>query len=72
MSAGGVCPITDDPAVQVVIDAALVDLPVLYCGSGLAEASIEISGTDLVRASATVLVARISTQSSNGVESPAP
>lgn len=72
MSPGGVCPITAAPGVQVVLDSALVELPVLYCGSGLAEASIELSGADLARAAANVLVAPISAQSSNGDGSPAP
>jgi Cys-tRNA(Pro)/Cys-tRNA(Cys) deacylase len=56
MEPGGVSPISDDPRVQLVVDAALVGAPVLYCGSGSPGASIEISASDLLGFSPSTLV----------------
>lgn len=49
MSAGGVTPICDDRSVRLVVHEPLLALDVVYCGSGVAEASIELSPALLVR-----------------------
>lgn len=57
MEPGGVSPVCDDPAVQLVLDASLLVHDVLYCGSGSPEVSVEFSASDLARLSANTLVA---------------
>lgn len=57
MEPGGVGPVADDPLVQLVLDSSLVGQPVLYCGSGLPEVSVELSATDLVAVSPGAVVA---------------
>ncbi|MFZ0528904.1 MAG: YbaK/EbsC family protein [Propionicimonas sp.] len=57
MQSGGVCPISDDPTVQVVLDVSLLGHRTLYCGSGLPEATIELAAADLVRISPNTLLA---------------
>lgn len=56
MEPGGVGPVSTDPHVQLVLDSSLVDHPVLYCGSGLPEVSVELSAADLVTLSPGTLV----------------
>jgi len=43
MAAGGVSPICTDPTVLLVVHEPLLTLDRLYCGSGIPEASIEVS-----------------------------
>ena len=54
MEPGGVGPVCDDPAVQLVLDFRLTGT--VYCGSGLPEVSVEVLASDLVRVSPTALV----------------
>lgn len=57
MEPGGVGPVSADPRVQLVLDSSLADSPVLYCGSGLPEISVELAATDLLAISPGTLVA---------------
>lgn len=43
MAAGGVTPICGDSAVRLVVDRPVLSLEVIYCGSGVPDASIEVS-----------------------------
>lgn len=53
MEPGGVGPVCDDPAVQLVLDSRLSGT--LFCGSGLPEVSVELLASDLARVSPTAL-----------------
>jgi len=53
MEPGGVGPVCDDPAVQLVLDSGLAGT--LFCGSGLPEVSVELLAADLARVSPTAL-----------------
>lgn len=53
MEPGGVGPVCDDPAVQLVLDSGLSGT--LFCGSGLPEVSVELLASDLARVSPTAL-----------------
>ncbi|PFG16640.1 prolyl-tRNA editing enzyme YbaK/EbsC (Cys-tRNA(Pro) deacylase) [Propionicimonas paludicola] len=59
MAAGGVSPVCADPAVRVVIHQTLLDLNVLYCGSGSPDSSIEISPATLQQLRSDLLVAEL-------------
>lgn len=59
MAAGGVTPVCADPAVRVVIHRTLLDLNVLYCGSGSPDSSIEISPATLQQLRPDLLVAEL-------------
>lgn len=50
MTAGGVAPFAADPQVMLALDRSLLDLPRLYCGSGSAELTVELSPADLLKA----------------------
>jgi len=54
MEPGGVGPVCDDPAVQLVLDSRLTGR--LFCGSGLPEVSVELAVSDLARVSPSVLI----------------
>jgi len=57
MTAGGVSPVTDVPGVRLVLDTSLTDLPVLYCGGGRPELSIEITPRTLLDAMPSAVLA---------------
>lgn len=50
MQPGGVCPFASDPAVRIVLDQAVLDMPVIYCGSGRPDVTVEITPDVLLRA----------------------
>ncbi|MFZ2164003.1 MAG: YbaK/EbsC family protein, partial [Propionibacteriaceae bacterium] len=50
MQPGGVCPFTSEPGVQVVLDQAVLDMPVIYCGSGRPDVTVEVTPDVLLRA----------------------
>lgn len=54
MEPGGVGPVCDDPAVQLVMDSGLT--ATLFCGSGLPEISVELAVADLTRVSPAAIV----------------
>jgi Cys-tRNA(Pro)/Cys-tRNA(Cys) deacylase len=54
MEPGGVGPVCDDPAVQLVLDSRLTGT--LFCGSGLPEISVEVAAEDLALLSPGALV----------------
>lgn len=60
MKPGGVCPFSLDPSVRVVVDSRVVELPVVYCGSGDPHATIELAPHQLLRACPTAVVADLS------------
>jgi Cys-tRNA(Pro)/Cys-tRNA(Cys) deacylase len=51
MEPGGVSPITDHVGATLVLDRSLLSHDRLYCGSGLADSSIEVAAADLARLS---------------------
>lgn len=57
MTPGGVTPVCADPRVVRVLDRSLLDHPVLYCGGGTPELTIEIAAADLVRLEPTAVLA---------------
>lgn len=59
MQPGGVCPFSPDPSVQVVIDARVMGLPVVYCGSGDPRATIELTPEQLRLACPTAVIAEV-------------
>lgn len=50
MQPGGVCPFVDPGEATVVIDDGVLELPVIYCGSGTPRATVEITPEQLRRA----------------------
>jgi Cys-tRNA(Pro)/Cys-tRNA(Cys) deacylase len=48
---GGVCPLVDRSDVTVLVDCRVPGLPRVFCGSGRADATLELAGADLVAAS---------------------
>jgi Cys-tRNA(Pro)/Cys-tRNA(Cys) deacylase len=48
---GGVCPLVDRSDVTVLVDSRVPGLPRVFCGSGRADATLELAGDDLVAAS---------------------
>jgi Cys-tRNA(Pro)/Cys-tRNA(Cys) deacylase len=59
MTPGGVSPVTDIPGVRLVLDASLIDLPVLYCGGGRPELTIEITPRTLLDAMPSAILANL-------------
>lgn len=59
MSPGGVSPVCADPAVRLVVHHALLEMDVLYCGSGVPEASIELTPATLRRLRPDLLVSNL-------------
>jgi Uncharacterized conserved protein len=59
MLPGGVSPICADPSVRLVVDAQLLGLDVIYCGSGIPEASIELSPAALAELRPDLVVAEL-------------
>lgn len=57
MEPGGVTPACDDPRATLVLDRSLLGHPVLYCGSGLPEVSVELAAADLAGLRADVVLA---------------
>lgn len=57
MAPGGVAPFTVAPHAVLVIERSVLALPVLYCGGGSSEISIELSPADLLRAMPTAILA---------------
>ena len=53
---GGVCPLVDVD-VTVLVDARVLALPRVFCGSGRNDATLELSAADLVTASRATVVA---------------
>lgn len=53
---GGVCPLADAAGVVVLVDRRVADLPRLFCGSGRADATLELTGDDLVAVSGASVV----------------
>lgn len=47
MEPGGVTPVCDDAHVVRVLDRALLDFTVVYCGSGSPEFTVELAAADL-------------------------
>ncbi|MBI5028598.1 MAG: hypothetical protein HZB48_07315, partial [Actinobacteria bacterium] len=47
----------DDPRATLVLDLSLLGHPVLYCGSGLPEVSVELAAADLAGLRADVVLA---------------
>ena len=60
MEPGGVTPICDDPRVVLVLDRSLLGHPVLYCGSGSPEVTVELAASDLADLSPSAVVADVS------------
>ena len=54
MEPGGVGPICDDPAVQLVLDSRLTGT--VFCGSGLPEVSVELAVADLALVSPAAVI----------------
>jgi Cys-tRNA(Pro)/Cys-tRNA(Cys) deacylase len=52
---GGVCPIVDDQGPLVLVDGRVLELPLVFCGSGRNDATIELAAADLVTASRAVV-----------------
>ena len=48
---GGVCPISGDAGVTVLVDRRVLDLPRVFCGSGRNDATLELAPADLVAVS---------------------
>jgi prolyl-tRNA editing enzyme YbaK/EbsC (Cys-tRNA(Pro) deacylase) len=44
---GGVCPLVDAAGITVVLDRRVLDLSRAFCGSGRADATLELRATDL-------------------------
>jgi Cys-tRNA(Pro)/Cys-tRNA(Cys) deacylase len=59
MEPGGLAPIAPDPAVTLVVDAAVPALGRVSCGGGTPTRSLVIDVADLLRASPTVVVAEV-------------
>lgn len=57
MAPGGVAPFTIAPHAVLVIDRSVLSLPVVYCGGGSAEISVELSPDDLLHAMPAAIVA---------------
>lgn len=57
MHPGGVSPVCDDPGVVRVLDRALLDHEMLYCGSGSAEATVELASADLLTLGSAAIIA---------------
>lgn len=57
MSPGGVSPVCPDSAVRLVVHHRLMELEVLYCGSGVPEATIELTPATLRQLRPDLLVA---------------
>jgi Cys-tRNA(Pro)/Cys-tRNA(Cys) deacylase len=53
---GGVCPIVRRDDVEVLVDPRVLALGRVFCGSGRADATLELDPADLVRASAARVV----------------
>jgi Cys-tRNA(Pro)/Cys-tRNA(Cys) deacylase len=53
---GGVCPLVDDPAIRVLVDAAVLGLQRAFCGAGRNDATLELRPADLVTASRAEIV----------------
>lgn len=60
MQPGGVSPITTAPGVHVVLDEAILSLPVVHCGSGPPAVTIALAPEDLLQACPGAVVASIS------------
>lgn len=54
---GGVGPVAPQPGPRAVLDAAVLDLPVVYCGAGRPDRTLEIAPADLVAAAGAVVLA---------------
>lgn len=64
MEPGGVAPITDHPRSTLVLERSLLDLPLVYCGSGLPDVTVEIAPGDLAALSpATTVLADLCSDS---------
>jgi Cys-tRNA(Pro)/Cys-tRNA(Cys) deacylase len=48
---GGVCPLVDREDVAVLVDERIPGLPRVFCGSGRADATLELAADDLVAVS---------------------
>jgi Cys-tRNA(Pro)/Cys-tRNA(Cys) deacylase len=62
MEPGGVTPLCPDPAVTVVFDQAVPLLGRVFCGSGRADHTLQLSASDLVRFPAHAVVAAIASE----------
>ncbi|GAA3295405.1 YbaK/EbsC family protein [Streptomyces cinereospinus] len=49
MESGGVSPLCGDPAVTVVLDSAVPAMGRVFCGSGRADCTLELLGSDIAR-----------------------
>jgi len=57
MAPGGVAPFTTDSQVVLVLERTLTEHPVLYCGGGSPELSVELSPTALLQAMPAAILA---------------
>jgi Cys-tRNA(Pro)/Cys-tRNA(Cys) deacylase len=59
MEPGGASPLCDRADVTTVFDSAVVDMGMVYCGSGHADRTLEVASGDLVRLARKAVVASI-------------
>ena len=59
MAPGGVSPVCRAETVTVVLDSAVPDMGLVYCGSGRPDQSLRLEAADLVRIAGNVVVADV-------------
>jgi Cys-tRNA(Pro)/Cys-tRNA(Cys) deacylase len=57
MAPGGVAPFTSSPVAVLVLEESLITLPMLYCGGGSPELTVELSPTALLQAMPNAILA---------------
>lgn len=63
MEPGGVSPICHDPAVTVVLDSAVPRMGRVFCGSGRADCTLELLGSDIARFARNPVISEIAANS---------